>query len=82
MKTDVLTEAIQNTFRNRKTVYIENHPLFSDDFYTDKNRIARWKGFLKSIKSKENIVFEEIGKRIKGNLWEYWQQLKQSAVGI
>ena len=76
LKTDVLTEAIQNTFRNRKTVYIENHPLFSDDFYTDKNRIARWKGFLKSIKSKEDIAFEEIGKRIKGNLWEYWQRLK------
>ncbi|MBR2236952.1 MAG: nucleotidyl transferase AbiEii/AbiGii toxin family protein [Prevotella sp.] len=81
-KADVLTEAVQNTFRNRNTVYVENHPLFSDNFYNDKNRIARWKGFLKTIKSKEDIAFEEIGKRIKSNLWEYWQQLKQTAVGI
>lgn len=81
-KADVLAEAVQNTFRNRNTVYVENHPLFSDNFYNDKNRIARWKGFLKTIKSKEDIAFEEIGKRIKSNLWEYWQQLKQTAVGI
>lgn len=81
-KAEVLTEAVQNTFRNRNTVYVENHPLFSDYFYNDKNRITRWKGFLKTIKSKEDIAFEEIGKRIKCNLWEYWQQLKQTAVGI
>ncbi len=77
LKADVLTEAVHNTFSNRKTVYVENHPLFGDDFYSDKNRIARWKGFLKSIKSKEDIAFEEIGKIIKGSLWNYWQLLKQ-----
>lgn len=77
LKSDVLTEAVQNTFKNRKTIYVENHPLFGDDFYSDKNRITRWEGFLKGIKSKEDIDFTEIGKRIKENLWDYWQQLKQ-----
>lgn len=75
LKADVLIEAVQNTFKNRKTVYVENHPLFGDDFYNDKNRVARWKGFLKGIKSKEDIAFKDIGKRIKEYLWDYWQLL-------
>lgn len=73
---EVLGEAIRNTFSNRKTLYVENHPLFSDEFYSDANRIARWNGFLKGIKSKEHIPFAETGKRIKECLWHYWQLLK------
>ena len=73
---EVLGEAVRNTFANRKTFYIENHPLFDDEFYSDTNRIARWNGFLKSIKSKEQILFAEAGKSIKAFLWTYWQTLK------
>ena len=73
---EVLGEAVRNTFANRKTLYIENHPLFDDEFYSDTNRIARWNGFLKSIKSKEQIPFAETGKSIKAFLWTYWQTLK------
>ena len=68
---EVLGEAVRNTFANRKTLYIENHPLFDDEFYSDTNRIARWNGFLKSIKSKEQIPFAETGKSIKAFLWTY-----------
>ena len=73
---EVLGEAVRNTFANRKTLYIENHPLFDDEFYSDTSRIARWNGFLKSIKSKEQIPFAETGKSIKAFLWTYWQTLK------
>lgn len=73
---EILGEAVRNTFANRKTLYIENHPLFDDEFYSDTNRIARWNGFLKSIKSKEQIPFAETGKSIKAFLWTYWQTLK------
>ena len=73
---EVLGEAVRNPFANRKTLYIENHPLFDDEFYSDTNRIARWNGFLKSIKSKEQIPFAETGKSIKAFLWTYWQTLK------
>ena len=73
---EVLGEAVRNTFANRKTLYIENHPLFDDEFYSDTSRIARWNGFLKSIKSKEQIPFAETGKSIKAFLWTYWQALK------
>lgn len=73
---EILADAIRNTFTNRRTAYTEHHPIFSEDFYLDANRIARWNGFLKSIKSKEQIPFADTGKRIKELLWNYWQLLK------
>lgn len=73
---NVLGEAVRNTFSNRKTLYVENHPLFCDEFYSDTYRIARRNGFLKGIKSKEQIPFAETGKRIREKLWDYWQLLK------
>ena len=72
----VLEDAVKNTFSNRNTAYVENHPLFSEEFYSDTSRIARWKGFLRGIKSKEQIPFAETGKRIKEGLWDYWKLLK------
>ena len=77
---EVLGEAVRNTFTNRKTTYVENHPLFSDDFYADTNRIARWNGFLKGIKAKEQIPFTETGIRIREYMWDYWQMLKPEDV--
>lgn len=74
--TEVLADAIKNTFQNRGTSYVENHPLFTDDFYKDTNRIARWKGFLKGINWQENISFETIGQTIKSELSDYWVMLK------
>lgn len=73
---DVLGDAIQNTFRNRRTSYVDNHPLFTEDFYTDTNRVTRWKGFLKGIKWQEDISFEEIGNTIKTVFSRYWEILK------
>jgi predicted nucleotidyltransferase component of viral defense system len=73
---EVLADAIKNTFQNRGTSYVENHPLFTDDFYKDTNRIARWKGFLKGINWQENISFETIGQTIKSELSDYWVMLK------
>ncbi len=75
---EILRDAVRNTFNNRRTLYVENHPLFSDEFYSDANRIARWNGFLKGIKSEKQIPFDETGKRIKECLWDYWQMLKFS----
>ena len=73
---ETLTDAIKNTFRNRGTSYMDNHPLFTDDFYKDTNRIVQWKGFLKNIKWQENISFETIGKTITSDLSGYWKMLK------
>lgn len=72
LNTNVLTEAIHNTFQNRGTSYIENHPLFTEKFFTDANRESRWKGFLKSIKWQEDISFEQVGRIISTELAKYW----------
>lgn len=73
---NVLAEAIINTFHNRGTMYIENHPLLMESFYSDTNRIVRWKSFLKSIKWKEDIPFEVVGMTIRKELADYWQMLE------
>ena len=75
---DVLSDAIKNTFKNRETSYVDNHPLFTEEFYTDTNRVSRWRGFLKGIKWQDDISFEAIGETIKTGLFENWEMLKQA----
>ena len=77
MNSTVLFEAIKNTFKNRNTSYIENHPLFSTEFYTDVDRVARWNGFLKGIKWPSEISFETIGETIISELSAYWVMISE-----
>ena len=63
-----LQEAINATFENRKLEYNPNLKLFTDDFKTDPERIKRWQLFLKKIKWKVNIPFEEVMSVIENNL--------------
>jgi methionyl-tRNA formyltransferase len=44
-----LTEAVKQTFQTRNTSFEANHPLFSDAFVKDRNRILQWKNFLRKI---------------------------------
>lgn len=73
---DTLFEAIKATFDNRALAYKSNLKLFSDEFVTDKERIIRWKAFLKKIKWKEEITFSSVMQVIKERLQpmaiRYW----------
>ena len=71
-----LSEAIKATFANRGTDYKENHPLFSEDFFTDSNRSLYWKGFLNRIKYSTPLTFTEVGALIRTHLQPYWNQLR------
>ena len=71
-----LSEAIKATFANRGTDYKENHPLFSEDFFTDSNRSLYWKGFLNRIKYSTPLSFTEVGALIRTHLQPYWNQLR------
>lgn len=53
---ETLFEAIKATFDNRALAYKPNLKLFSDGFATDKERIIRWKAFLKKIQWKEDMA--------------------------
>lgn len=70
-----LSEAIKATFANRGTDYKENHPLFSEDFFTDSIRSLYWKGFLKRIKYSKQLSFTDVGALIRTHLQPYWDQL-------
>ena len=71
-----LSEAIKATFANRGTEYKENHPLFSEDFFTDSIRSLYWKGFLKRIKYSKQLSFTDVGTLIRTHLQPYWDQLR------
>lgn len=76
--TEVLAEAIKNTFENRKTAFQDNHALFSEGFRTDLARQMRWKGFLKKMKFRDDLNFEEVVKTVTDYLYPYW--LKYNAM--
>jgi hypothetical protein len=75
---NILTDAIKFTFANRETGYRENHPLFTEEFFTSTDRKAFWNGFLRKIKYKESLDFQTVGMLIKQRLQPYWESLRQT----
>lgn len=70
--------AIIATFENRKTKYTENHQFFNEDFYKDSVRNKQWEDFLKKIKYKGKLSFEEVIKYIQTEMLPYWNAIKES----
>lgn len=79
LSVETLFEAIKATFDNRTLTYNPNLKLFSDEFAADKERIMRWKAFLKKIKWKDDIPFSSVMQIIKDRLqpmaMKYWGKL-------
>jgi predicted nucleotidyltransferase component of viral defense system len=55
---DVLTEAISNTFQQRKTLFVSNPVVFTQDFGENAKRLLQWNAFLR--KMNYHVTFEEI----------------------
>ena len=72
----VVAQAIIATCINRKTKWIENHPLFTDDFANNPQRIAQWKAYLKRIKITEEIPFAQVMETICQRLQPVWNILR------
>lgn len=74
----ILQDAINATFANRKLAFNPDLQLFTESFKTDADRIKKWQAFLKKIKWKVNISFEDvmdiIENNLKGMMEEYWKQ--------
>lgn len=47
----VLLKAISNTFKQRKTEMPSDIIIFNEQYYNTQEKIAQWKGFLKTIKA-------------------------------
>ena len=73
---EILSDAITSTFANRETGYRENHPLFTEEFFSSKDRQTFWNGFLRKIKYPESIDFQTVGLLIRERLQPYWESLR------
>lgn len=70
---EVLLQAVQAMFKNRKTVYVSGHELFTDEFVSDPVKNTYWNGFLRRIKFNEELPFEKVVGEIVGRLKPYWE---------
>lgn len=72
----LLQKAICATFNNRGTQYSENHIFFSKEFAQDADLNQRWNAFIKKIKYKPFVSFEEVMINISQWMKPYWNTLK------
>lgn len=70
-----LVLAIRNTFMNRNTVVVDSHPVFNQEFYSDKRRNSLWNGFLRKIKWEEPIDFRLVGDVIYQRLYPVYIEI-------
>ena len=56
----LLKEAVVEVFANRGTELDGENVVFSDGFAHDEMRQKMWKAYLKKIKYKEELPFEEV----------------------
>lgn len=74
---DTLQEAIYATFDNRKLTFNPELQLFTESFKTDIVRVRRWEAFLRKIKWKRHISFEDVMAVIENSfkiiMENYWR---------
>lgn len=70
-----LKEAVRATFANRNTTFIDNHSLFTNDFFIDQNRIKMWAAFLNKIGKDKDLNFFEVKETMFSVLKPIWEDL-------
>ena len=70
-----LQEAIDKTFRQRNTVFVENHELFTNSFCENKNRQIMWKAFLRKIRISEELDFSNVMNTIVQRLYPIYKNI-------
>ncbi len=71
---NILEDAVNNTFERRETRWTRNHPVFQDEFYTDKSRLKQWEIFLKKNQL-DNIDFSLVKSKIIENLYPIYEKM-------
>ncbi len=74
---EILSEAIHSVFKNRGTIYYENHPLFSGSFRDDSAKQIQWKSFLKKMKYEGELPLDKVISCITDYLAPYWISLSE-----
>jgi hypothetical protein len=70
-----LEEAIKLTFKTRKTVISDNHSIFQEQFYKNKDRLTQWNAFKRKSKIVNEIEFETVMKMIKFELEPIYKRI-------
>lgn len=73
---NTLQKAIVATFRNRQTIFTENHALFTSDFASNSIRKRNWVAFLNKINHDKNLTLEEVMQTIREKLKPIWEAMK------
>jgi len=71
---EILKEAIENTFKRRKTKTPKNHPIFQKEFYENKNRLKQWDIFLEKNQLGK-FEIKKVYKKIMSELLPIYQTL-------
>ena len=72
----VLSEAINATFENRQTAYMDNHTVFSLDFANNTDLNIRWNSFVNKLRIQQKLTFPEVVCFLQAKLEPYWKMLK------
>ena len=73
---ETLKEAVINTFRQRGTGYMDNHPIFHSDFGTDPKRSLQWRSFLKKSNLDQSIDLEGVIRQIDEYLRPIFESMR------
>lgn len=71
---NVLREAVLKTFLNRRLPFNPDLKLFTVDFAKDNMMQSRWKSFLRKIKWKEEISFENVLQLVQYRLQPLYEE--------
>lgn len=74
---DDLMSAIIATFDNRKTEYIPNHQLFSDEFANNPLLIQRWSNYRRKLEDIKEVSFDTVMRVIRNFMRPYWEKLQK-----
>lgn len=73
---DILREAIKQTFERRHTVLPQEPAIFQESFGTDTRNLQLWKAFLNRIKAVQ-IDFSVVIEKLREYLIPIYQELKE-----
>jgi predicted nucleotidyltransferase component of viral defense system len=71
----ILNDAIESTFKNRNTNFVENHSLFTKRFIEDKDRNKMWIAFLNKINRDSSLLFADVVETIIQELKPIWEKI-------
>lgn len=77
---EILQEAILNTFENRHTKYNADTMFFRDTFANNHEMQVRWNAFMRKITKDTVIQFPEVVSFIQNKLHSYWESMSDLSV--